>query len=202
MSYLGEPVKIPDLPGKICLQKKQDRIYVMYEIRREYNREKKCTVPTRVMIGQQLRSAPEWMMPNMNYARFFSREMENTTEEEREAAMENAEIRNEFRMLQNQFDQMYYEFQLLARKNPNEIVNSYKIEQINMVLEPLRELMAEKPYLKFMRKISEPQKVSGKDGKERIVGLNYSDISLLMTQYKGAITRFSADLALSRFISD
>ena len=45
----------------------------------------------------------------------------------------------------------------------------------------------------FLEKLEEPQTVSGKGGDEYLTGLDYSDVAIVLTQYKGAMTRFSAD---------
>ena len=68
-----------------------------------------------------------------------------------------------------------------------------KVWRINKVLEPLRELMKDEPYAVFLEKLEEPQTVSDEEGTEKTIGLDCSDIALALTQYKGAMTRFSAD---------
>ncbi len=194
MGYLSQLVKVPDVPGKIVLRKRQDRVYVLYEVGRRYKAGKRSTVPERVMIGQQIRTKPEWMLPNENYERYFSEEMMKMTEEEREAAAEYIAARGEFRTLQIVFDQLYYEFQVQARRDPHEIVNEYKVEKINRVLDRLMELMEGKNYAVFLERVPTPQTESGEDGKERLSGLNYGDVSLLLTQFKGAVTRYSGEI--------
>ena len=116
------------------------------------------------------------------------------TEEERAAAEEYIAARGEFRTLQIVFDQLYYEFQVQARRDPHEIVNEYKVEKINRVLDRLMELMEGKNYAVFLERVPAPQTESGEDGKERLSGLNYGDVSLLLTQFKGAITRYSGEI--------
>ena len=72
-------------------------------------------------------------------------------------------------------------------------MNEFKIRRINKILEPLRQLMANEPYSAFLETLEEPQTVSGKEGDEYLTGLDYSDVAIVLTQYKGAMTRFSAD---------
>lgn len=193
MGYLSNPVKIPKVPGKITLRKKEDRTYVMYEIGRVYNSARKTTTPQRKMIGLQIRNTPELMLPNENYEKFFRNGVEKMTAQERRAAENYDSIRKEFRMLNSMFDQLYYEFQILAHKSPHLPVNEFKIQRINKILDPLRKLMANEPYAVFLEKLEEPQTVSGKEGDEYLTGLDYSDVAIVLTQYKGAMTRFSAD---------
>ncbi len=116
------------------------------------------------------------------------------TEEERAAAEEYIAARGEFRTLQIVFDQLYYEFQVQARRDPHEVVNEYKVEKINRVLDQLMELMEGKSYAVFLERVPEPRMESGEDGKERLSGLSYGDISLLLTQFKGAVTRYSGEI--------
>ena len=193
MAILSNPVKIPKVPGKITLRKKEDRTYVMYEIGRVYNSARKTTTPQRKMIGLQIRNTPELMLPNENYEKFFRNGVEKMTARERKAADNYESVRKEFRMLSSLFDQLYYEFQILAHKSPHLPVNEFKIRRINKILEPLRQLMANEPYSAFLETLEEPQTVSGKDGEEILAGPDYSDAAIVLTQYKGAMTRFSAD---------
>ncbi len=194
MGYLNLPVRIPEIPGKISMKKKRDRTYVQYELQREYNPEKKYNVPTRIVIGQQIRTKPEWMLPNEKYEQIFSEAMKNMTEEERETAAEYIATRGEFRTLQVLFDQMYYEFQAQARRDPHEVVNEYKVEKINRVLDRLMELMEGKNYADFLERVPAPQTENREDGKEQLSGLDYGDVALLLTQFKGAVTRYSGEL--------
>ncbi len=194
MSYLNRLVKVPDIPGKIVFRKTQDKVYVLYETGRKYNKDRKFNIPARIMIGQQIRTKPEFMLPNENYERYFSEEMMKMTEEERTAAEDYIATRGEFRTLQIVFDQLYYEFQIQARRDPHVVVNEYKVEKINQVLDRLMELMEGKSYAVFLERVPEPRMESGEDGKERLSGLSYGDISLLLTQFKGAVTRYSGEI--------
>ncbi len=89
---------------------------------------------------------------------------------------------------------LYFEFQIQAHKSPHFVVNAYKIQRINKVLEPLREIMRNEPYTGLLEKLEEPKTIRSEDGEEeKTTGLDYGDIALALTQYKGAMTRFSAD---------
>ena len=96
-------------------------------------------------------------------------------------------------MLNSLFEQLYYEFQIMAHRSPHYVVNAYKMRQINKVLEPLREIMKEEVYARFLEKLEEPEMVTDPDGNEKLTGLDYSDVALALTQYRGAMTRFAAD---------
>ena len=215
MSFINTPVKIPDVKGKITLRQYNDRTYVRYEIGRTYNRDRKSTNPKRVNIGLQIRTAPTLMLPNENYEVYFSKNgVEKMTEKERTAA-ENYEMTcNDFWMLNCLFEQMYLEFQIQAHRNPHFVVNAFKIQRINKVLVPLKRMMEDKPYGAFLEIPEEPREVveeemlettmlNPEDGsleelpvrsrKTKMIGLEYSDVALLLTQYKGAMTRFAGD---------
>ena len=215
MATLSSPVKIPDVKGKISFNKKADRTYVRYEIGRTYNSTRKNTNPQRVVIGLQIRNAPTLMLPNENYEKYFGKDgEEKMTAKERTAAENYEATSNDFWLLSCMFDQLYFEFQIQAHRNPHFIVNEYKIQRINKVLVPLKRLMEDKPYGVFLEIPEEPVEVPDdeplitttldsadgspeeqpvRSGKTKIIGLDYSDVALLMTQYKGAMTRFASD---------
>ena len=193
MSYISKPVKIPDVPGKITLRERGDRVYVLYEIGRTYNPALQINTPQRKMIGQQIRNAPGMMLPNENYEQFFANGEEIMSNEELVKVRDYEKIRGEYRMLNSLFEQLYYEFQIMAHRSPHYVVNAYKMRQINKVLEPLREIMKEEVYARFLEKLEEPEMVTDPDGNEKLTGLDYSDVALALTQYRGAMTRFAAD---------
>ena len=194
MAYSDTPVKIPTVPGKITLRKRTDRVYVLYEIGRVYNSARRTTTAQRKMIGQQIRNAPTMMLPNENYHKYFQNGVEKMTEKERKTVKDYEALRKEYKILNSLFDQMYFEFQIQAHRSPHRVVNTFKIRRINKILEPLKALMADEPYAGYLEIPEEPQTISGGEGEEdKLVGLDYSDVALLLTQFKGALTRFSAD---------
>ena len=193
MSYISKPVKIPDVPGKITLRERGDRVYVLYEIGRTYNPALQINTPQRKMIGQQIRNAPDMMLPNENYEQFFANGEEIMSNEELVKVRDYEKIRGEYRMLNSLFEQLYYEFQIMAHRSPHYVVNAYKMRQINKVLEPLREIMKEEVYARFLEKLEEPETVTDPDGNEKLTGLDYSDVALALTQYRGSMTLFAED---------
>ena len=214
MAYSNKPVKIPEVQGKITLMKKADRTYVRYEFGRTYDPAKKNSVPQRVLIGLQIRTAPTLMLPNENYEKYFDGNgEEKMTGTERKTAEAYEAVSKEFWMLCGMFDQLYFEFQIQAHRNPKDVVNAYKIQRINKVLVPLKRLMAGEDYASFLEIPEEPREVpeealvttafdpadgdleeqSVRSGKTKLVGLDYSDVALLLTQYKGATNRFMTE---------
>ena len=215
LAYSSKPVKIPEVAGKISFMKKTDRTYVRYEFGRTYNPVKKSTIPQRAIIGLQIRNAPTLMLPNENYEKYFGKDGdEKMTAKERMTAENFEAMSNDFWMLNCMFEQLYFEFQIQAHRNPHFVVNAYKIQRINKILVPLKRLMEGKPYGAFLEIPPEPVEVPDNEplittaldpadgspeeqrlrsGKTKLVGLDYSDIALLLTQYKGAMTRFAGD---------
>jgi len=64
-------VKIPVVPGRIILKKNGDATYVLYEISRTYNPEKRYNVPRRVVIGKVAASDTALMHPNEKFNGYF-----------------------------------------------------------------------------------------------------------------------------------
>ena len=111
-------------------------------------------------------------------------------EEQKETARNYEEKRNRFIMLRELFDQLYYEFQIQSRRKPDEKVNAYKAQKINSILKPLREIMSGEEYSQYLDLIDETQD----DQKDQEPGgQTYSDVALMLTQYKGSIKRFNSE---------
>lgn len=187
--YLNKPVLIPKVPGKITFAKRGGSTYILYELQRKYDPNRKYNVPERVGIGVQIPGRPEMMLPNENYLTFFSKEDEKMTNEEKVTVWEYANEREYGMMLRDFFDQLFFEFQMQSRKKPNQIVNEYKVERLNRVLKPLKEIMKGEAYAALLEEIPMPEERE-EDGQVFLVGLTYSDVALMMTQFKGAVNRF------------
>jgi len=188
--YMSKPVKIPTVHGKITFRKKEQGTYVQYELGREYNRSTKQSKVDRIQIGVQIPERPELMLPNDNYYTYFSKGEETMSTEEK-ASAENYEAEREYRFtLREFFDQMFYEFQKMSRKNPEGIVNENKVKRLNSVLQPLLEMLKNEAYAQFLELIPEPETQENKEGRTNITGMSYGDVALLMTQFKSALTRY------------
>ena len=178
--YSSHPVPIPENKGKIVIRKRGGNEYILYETGRRYDKTRKMNIPERRMIGIRIPSLPGMMLPNMNY-RLYCREEKNMNEEQERAAEAYEQEQPRYMTLRELFDQMYYEFQIQSRRKPDEKVNPYKVRKINSILEPLREMMAGEEYAQYLD-------LAGEDGEAG--GRTYSDVALLLTQYKGAMKRF------------
>ena len=187
--FLNYPVLIPKVPGKIVYKPKGDSTYVLFETERHYDPNKKYYLKNRVVIGVQIPGRPEMMLPNENYLTYFPKGDEKMTNEEKETVREYANEREYGMMLRDFFDQLFFEFQMQSRKKPNQIVNEYKVERLNRVLKPLMEIMKGEAYAALLEEIPMPEERE-EDGQVFLVGLTYSDVALMMTQFKGAVNRF------------
>ena len=188
--YFNKPVMIPKAPGKITLGKKGESIYVQYEIGRKYDPNKKYNVPERVGIGVQIPGQPELMLPNENYLTYFPQEEAKMTDQEKETLENYNEEREQQFMLRDFFDQLFFEFQIMSRKRPGFVVNENKVRRINKVLEPVMAMLKNEPYAGFLEVIPEPEVQKAEDGSSVLTGMSYSDVSLLLTQFKGALNRY------------
>ena len=177
-----DPVKIPRIPGKIRIMKKDGIEYVRYETERTYNPEKQYNAPKAAVIGRKIAAMPGLMYPNENYDKYFGEE-ENEMEEELTAEEEQYIRENSiYGLYSSFFTGMYNEFRLQTRKKADEAINRYKAENINKVLRPLLEMMKGEEYAELLGLIE-----SGEDGETE---MTYSDAMLLLTQYKSALAKY------------
>lgn len=204
--YDNEPVLIPEAKGKISFKKKKGSEYVQYVTGRTYDPVRKFMLPERKIIGIRIPFMPEMMLPNENYHQYFTGDKE-MNEEQKTAAKNYEKDKKQFVMLRELFDQMYYEFQLQSRRKPDDPVNPYKIRKINSILEPLKELMGNEEYGQYLDLIENSESriqnseliVGEEQGQQTGNGTNgdtcngrtYSDVALMLTQYKGAMKRFN-----------
>ena len=189
--YQNEPVLIPDLPGKISFKKKNGSEYVQYLTERKYDPVRRYMLPDRKIIGIRIPSLPEMMLPNENYQLYIEGGRDMNEEQKKTATMYEIN-KKRFIMLRELFDQMYYEFQIQSRKKPDDPVNSYKAQRINSILEPLKEMMAGEEYADYLDLIdvSEGQ---DQDNSDCTGGKTYSDVALLLTQYRGSMKRYFSE---------
>lgn len=188
--YFNQPVLVPEAPGKLVFRKKGESTYVLLETGRIYDPNRRYTRVDRKVIGVQIPGRPELMLPNENYLEIFSKEDKKMKDEEKDLIDDYREERDYNFMLRDFFDQLFFEFQIMSRKRPNDVVNENKVKRINKVLEPVMEMMKEKPYAGFLELIPETEEQETEDGRTILSGMSYSDVALLLTQFKGALNRY------------
>ncbi len=69
--YLKTLVDLPDVPGKIVIQTKNNSSYVHFEYDRIYDADRKFNVPKRVVIGKIAGNDKHKMYPNPNFLKYF-----------------------------------------------------------------------------------------------------------------------------------
>ena len=178
------PVKIPEIPGKISFKKKDDTEYVQYLTGRKYNADRKYTEPERAIIGRRIETMPGLMYPNDNYEKYFTEEGEEDMQEQMTAEETDFVWKDKtYGMYIPFFDAMYYEFKQQTRKRPNDRVTRCKAECLNRVLNPLKEMMKDEEYAELLRPING----DGDGGEEE---MSNSDVMMILTQYKSALEKF------------
>ena len=187
--FLQTPVMIPRRKG-ITFRTKGKSTYVQYETKRIWDPTRKYTRVERCEIGVQVPGIPEMMLPNENYLQYFPEEERKMNEDEKELIEEYTAKRDRGYMLKDFFDHLYFEFQPMSRRKQDTVMNEDKVKRLNRVLGPLTEMMKEEEYAEFLQTIPEPKRSTNKDGEEIITGMTYSDVELLMSQFKGALSRF------------
>ena len=75
----------------------------------------------------------------------------------------------------------------LSRREPDEVVNTEKVERLNQLLEPLKEMLQNEEYAELLEVIPLPEAT---DGKEKMKGLTYSDLAIILNHYKNLMNRF------------
>ena len=182
--HTRDPVKIPNIPGKISFTKVNDQEYIRYLTERKYNADRQYTEPERVVIGRRSETMPGLMYPNDNYERYFieagGETMNGTMLPEEEAFTEKNRT---YEMYLPFFDALFYEFKQQTRKRPDDRLNRCKAECLNKVLEPLKDMMRDEAYAVLLRSV-----VSDEADKQN--GMNNSDVMILLTQYKSALEKY------------
>lgn len=88
--------------------------------------------------------------------------------------------REQFDLLSGMLTRLASEIADLSKKQPDGLVNAFKVGQINRVLKPLKEIMADEPSAAFLDLVYE---VESKAEKSRN---SYSDVAVILSQYREA----------------
>lgn len=89
-----------------------------------------------------------------------------------------------FRLLSGLLDGLANEIGNLSKKKPDDLINAFKVAQINRVLEPLKKMMEDEPSASFLDFVAE---VGERQDKSRN---SYSDVAVLLSQYKQACEKY------------
>ena len=91
--------------------------------------------------------------------------------------------------IRDYFDQIYFEFMAMSKRNPEGKLKAYKAKRINQALKPMMELLRESPYANTLELLPENEGTPRKKEKGTD-GMSYSDVAMLLTSYKCAVNRF------------
>ena len=104
-------------------------------------------------------------------------------EEELELAYEAYERKKErVRVLRLIMEANMYSIEALAKKQPDEIMNVYKVRKINSGLSEIREFYRDSEYADLLELIEEPREEE-QDGVRKMTGMTYSDALVLLHSY-------------------
>ena len=90
-------------------------------------------------------------------------------------------------ILRELFLSTFHEILNLSRREPDEVVNTEKVERLNQLLEPLKEMLQDEEYAELLEVIPLPEAT---DGKEKMKGMTYSDLAIILNHYKNLMNRF------------
>lgn len=90
--------------------------------------------------------------------------------------------REQFDLLSGMLTRLASEIADLSKKQPDGLVNAFKVGQINRVLRPLKEIMKDEPSLQFLDLIIEPDPDTKTDKSRN----TYSDTALTLSQFREA----------------
>lgn len=178
------PVRIPKVKGKIFFRKYKGYKYVQYVNGRRYDKRRKLAQTERINIGIQIPAWPEYMVPNENYFRLFPKGDQNMSEYEQNKMDEYKKERDEAFMIRDFFEQMFYELQFHSRKQPNTVLNEFKVRELNAILEPMKDMMQDEPGARFLQLIPIPTEEESEGGGTVLCGMTYSDVMMVLTKYR------------------
>ena len=93
---------------------------------------------------------------------------------------EKAADREQFDLLSGMLTRLASEIADLSKKQPDGLVNAFKVGQINRVLKPLKEIMAEEPSAAFLDLVAEVEERAEKSRN------SYSDVAVILSQFREA----------------
>ena len=177
-----DPVKIPEIEQRIRIARIGEYTYVQYLADRKYDCDKKYNIPEWVNIGKQIAEMPGLMYPNSHYFQYFEGEAEKMNERMTDEEKTYSRFSALYERATNFFEGLYNEFRQQTRRDPAGAVSAYKVEMINEILAPLKEMMKDEEYAELLPPIG-----GENDGED---GMNCSDVMMILTQYKSALEKY------------
>lgn len=90
----------------------------------------------------------------------------------------------QFKLLSGLLSGLAKEIADLSKKQPDGLVNAFKVGQINRVLKPLKEIMADEPSATFLDLVAEVEEKAEKSRN------SYSDVAVILSQYTQACEKY------------
>lgn len=94
--------------------------------------------------------------------------------------------REQFDLLSGLLVALSREISELSKKQPDGLINKFKIGQINRVLKPIKEMMKDEPSTEFLDILVEPDPEAQTDKSKN----TYSDATMILSQFKEACGEF------------
>lgn len=94
--------------------------------------------------------------------------------------------RGQFDLLSGMLKRLASEIADLSKKQPDGLVNAFKVGQINRVLRPLKEIMKGEPSTEFLDIVIEPDPEAKTDKSRN----TYSDTALILSQFQEACEEY------------
>lgn len=96
--------------------------------------------------------------------------------------------REQFDLLSGMLTRLASEIADLSKKQPDGLVNAFKVGQINKVLQPLKEIMKDEPSAEFLNVVIEPDPEVRTDKSRN----TYSDTALILSQFREACGEYKS----------
>lgn len=94
--------------------------------------------------------------------------------------------REQFDLLHGMLTRLACEIASLSKKQPDGLVNAFKVVQINKILQPLKEIMKDEPSAEFLNLVIEPDPEARTDKSRN----TYSDTAFILSQFKAACEKY------------
>ena len=144
---------------------------------RRYDPDKQYNIPEWVNIGKQIPEMPGLMYPSSNYFQYYDGETEKMNETMTDEEKAYTRYSTLYERQTNFFEGLYNEFRQQTRRDPEGTVSAYKVEMINEILAPLKEMMKGEEYAGYLKLIEEENMRNG-------------DVMMLLAKYKSALKEY------------
>lgn len=96
--------------------------------------------------------------------------------------------REQFDLLSGMLTRLASEIADLSKKQPDALINAFKVGQINKVLQPLKEIMKDEPSAEFLNLVAQPDPDTRTDKSRN----TYSDTAFILSQFREACDEYKS----------